>query len=142
MKILHPSIFQYMPLFMASLCIYFGRFFGFSWPSLSLVFLFVLLMVWLWAATHRFFHKYEFHSDRMVCSSGILNRKSISILYANVQDVSVAQNPFQSIFNIGNVLVDTSGKDGFEAVLLGVTGPDDVASRIYKRAKPDQGDLE
>jgi len=130
---LRPSIFQYTPSFLMAFFVFIGAYFGLRFQVLLVGFFFVLLVVWVWASIHRLFHVYEIEGDRIVCRVGILDRVSTSIEFDKIQNVRTEQNIFQTVFNIGNVLIDTSGGDGYEAVLLGVDNPLEVAQRIHEK---------
>jgi len=137
--VLHPSIAQYIPKFLLSFLFFIPRLFwprifrGNNFHILVLCFAVSLLVIYLWAVLHRWSQRYQFSEGRITCESRFFSRTSKTISYSNIQDITVVQSLFQRLLGIGNVLIDTSGTGGIEAVLVGVPDPDGIEDYIYAR---------
>lgn len=73
----------------------------------------------------------EFYDDKVVCKSGILNKKEDQTVFAGVYAVSLEQSLFGRIFNYGNISVDCPGK--WDIDTEGVKDP--VALKKYLETK-------
>jgi len=134
--VLRPSIFQYIPILLAPALVFVLLIFHWDTLIILIAFWAFVLLAFLWASFHRLCSKYVIHSDRIDCSWGFLNKRTVAIHFENIQDVSTNSNFFQTPFNIGNIVLDTSGKEGEGATLVGVPDPVELADHIYKKRFP------
>jgi len=73
----------------------------------------------------------EFYDDKVVCKSGILNKKEDQTVFAGVYAVSLEQSLFGRMFNYGNLRVDCPGK--WDIDTEGVKDP--IALKKYLETK-------
>lgn len=59
-----------------------------------------------------------------------LNYRSPSIRYSDIRAVTVRQNFWGRILDVGDVVLDTAAQETSEVLLLGVSNPDDLARMI------------
>ena len=52
----------------------------------------------------------EFYDDKVVCKSGVLNKRERQTVFAGVYAVSLEQSLFGRMFNYGNLSVDCPGQ--------------------------------
>ncbi len=52
----------------------------------------------------------EFYDDKVVCKSGVLNKRERQTVFAGVYAVSLEQSLFGRMFNYGNLFVDCPGQ--------------------------------
>lgn len=67
---------------------------------------------------------------RVQVKTGLLSKNTNDIWLKDVRNVVVNQTLFQRIFNVGKIDISTSGQSGFEVVVNGMVGPQEVAAMI------------
>lgn len=76
----------------------------------------LLILVSLFAVGYgllvRLFTRYTLTTRRLIVEIGILGRSKQTIPLQRIQDVSYRQSPFERLFGIGDVLVESAGERG------------------------------
>ena len=84
--------------------------------------------------TRRMFVMYHFTDRKILEEDGILNKEYKSINYDDIDNVKLKKELEERIFDVGDVYVDTAGRDKTEIVLEGLNNPERYQSEITERA--------
>jgi uncharacterized membrane protein YdbT with pleckstrin-like domain len=84
--------------------------------------------------TRRMFVIYHFTDRKIVEEDGILNKEYRSINYDDIDNVKLEEELEERIFDVGDVYVDTAGRDKTEIILEGLRDPERYQSEIAERA--------
>ncbi|HEY8504863.1 MAG TPA: PH domain-containing protein [Gemmataceae bacterium] len=72
-------------------------------------------------------------NKRIVIRQGAWKEQSTEVLAEDISDVFVSQSTFQSLMNVGDILVKTAGAETRRVILMGVVQPERVAQVIRNR---------
>lgn len=75
---------------------------------------------------------FEFYEDHIIHKSGILNKKESRMPFFGVNGVNFNQSLFGSMFNYGDLFVDTTGR--WDLDLTGVKNPRELKVFLETRA--------
>ena len=135
LKFIHPSFFQYLPVFVLPFAFFLLVVLGMDVFYVLLGFfvleMFLLLTIWLLLATITYIIK----TDRLEIRSGILIKLSTAIPFDKIINITCKQNLFQKIFNIGNVFIEIPGVEPFEVALFGIEKHEEVAEFLFALKK-------
>lgn len=84
--------------------------------------------------TRRMFVMYHFTDRKIIEEDGILNKEYKSINYDDIDNVKLEEEIEERIFDVGDVYVDTAGRDKTEIILEGLRDPERYQSEITERA--------
>ncbi len=73
-------------------------------------------------------------ADRLHYETGLVSKSTRTVELLKVQDVRVNQTPWQRIFNVGSVSLETAGGSS-RIVMESIDGPQEVANHILDMAR-------
>ncbi len=131
--------------------------FGISMGGIGLLLGLLLSLLWILPTIviiNRYYHSlhYEIHEEEVIMHIGVVTKTVQHVPFRTVTNIKVKQGPFDRLFGLGTVDIQTagrSGEGGAEESLVGLSNFREVYTQIasalrrYKTAKsPAQGDRE
>lgn len=92
-----------------------------------------------WGEFHRHHVEYHFMDQRLKVKTGIFNRDVTSVRYERVTEVGLEKGPLERIFGIGDLEVNTAGKQGDTLELGGVRNPEKYREKIAQHTGQGTG---
>lgn len=133
--VLKPAFSQCFPVFLVPLAMFLFLPLGVKLFYVLLFFWFLeasfLLAVWVYLATTFYIVK----PDRIEIRTGVLVKRSKSIPFDKITEISSNQSLYQRFFKIGDIFIDTAGDKSLEAVLAGVEYPAQIAQCLFAMKK-------
>ena len=83
---------------------------------------------------------YRLEDERLVAEGGIWFKVRTHIPYGRITDVRILQGPVERRYGVSRLFIQTAGSPGAEAVLLGITDPDEVRADLMERKARAIGD--
>jgi uncharacterized membrane protein YdbT with pleckstrin-like domain len=95
-----------------------------------------VLLLWLPIKRHLLnrLTKITILNDRLRYEVGILSKTTRTVLISRVQDVTVAQSIGQRIMGVGDVSIETAGKESWET-FCNIDRPHEIANHINERSQ-------
>lgn len=90
------------------------------------------ILVVAYAEIRRYFVKYHFKSDRVREERGVFKRSVMTVRFERVTQVSLNEGPIERMMGIGDLEIDTAGKDTTELKLRGIKNPEEYREIIGK----------
>ena len=132
---IHPSFSQCLPVFILPFGLFLLLPFGarhlyvnifFVWSE---VFFYYLIKAYI-ATIH-----YIVWLDRIELRTGLFDRRSKSIPFDEITEITCKQSLYQRIFKIGDIFIETAGGKDFTVALAGVKYPKQVAQCLFAMKK-------
>ncbi len=134
-RVLHPSFFQYLSVFIVPLALFLlvpqGVRLVYVLRGFWILEVFLFLCVWLFLATTKFIIKPDWFEIR----SGILVKRTRSIPYDKIINITCKQNLVQKLFNIGDLFIEVPGVEPFGVALSGVERHEELAELFFALKK-------
>ncbi|MCC7476085.1 MAG: PH domain-containing protein [Pirellulales bacterium] len=92
----------------------------------ALLFAYLTLLV----LYRRYSIHYRLTTQRLLRDEGIISKRSDHLLVVNIDDVTVRQNIFDRLFNLGTIELHTKDKTTPDLKMLGIENPRGVADMI------------
>ncbi|HEY5038261.1 MAG TPA: PH domain-containing protein [bacterium] len=135
LKVFHPSFFQCFPVFFIPFAMFLFYPIGVRLYYIYLLFWFLemsfLLFVWVFLATTL----YVIKPDRIEIKSGVFVKRSRTVPFDQIINITCKQNLTQKLFKIGDIFIDTPGGKPFELALAGVENHERVAELLFALKK-------
>jgi putative membrane protein len=90
-----------------------------------------LIFVWVFLATTF----YVLLPDRIEIRTGVFVKRSRTIPFDKIINITCKQNLAQRVFGIGDILIDTAGGTPFEVALVGVDNHEKVKDLVFALKK-------
>ena len=132
---IHPSFSQCLPVFILPFGLFLLLPFGarhlyvnvfFVWSE---VFFYYLIKAYI-TTIH-----YVVWPDRIELRTGLFDRRSKSIPFDEITEITCKQSLYQRIFKIGDIFIETAGGKDFTVALAGVKYPEQVAQCLFAMKK-------
>jgi|GEM_PF-3425563 len=134
-RIFHPSFYQCLSVFLIPLPIFLFLFYGVRLFYVLLLFWLLetsfLIFVWVFLATTF----YVLLPDRIEIRTGVFVKRSRTIPFDKIINITCKQNLAQRIFGIGDILIDTASGTPFEVALVGVDNHEKVKDLLFALKK-------
>ncbi|MFQ6052069.1 MAG: PH domain-containing protein [Candidatus Hydrothermarchaeota archaeon] len=104
---------------------------NFFW-HIAFAWLIIPLVVALWKRASLVFRVYE---DRIVLERGVLSKEIKEIFITDIRTIDVRQSFIQRIFNIGDLMIATSGTSGYESIAYGLPDPKGIKDVIIAQRR-------
>jgi putative membrane protein len=134
-RIFHPSFYQCLSVFLIPLPMLLFLFYGVRLFYVLLLFWLLvtsfLIFVWVFLATTF----YVLLPDRIEIRTGVFVKRSRTIPFDKIINITCKQNLAQRIFGIGDILIDTAGGTPFEVALVGVVNQEKVKDLLFALKK-------
>jgi len=117
-----------------------------TWEGIVYTFLilpwFIICIVW-WPIYFKSI-RYEIGANDIKTEEGVWWKKKNSIPYEKITNVDTIEGPFERMFNIGKVLIQTAGKGTqiAEGALVGIKNHLEVKEEIMKRVNIARGKVD
>ena len=135
--ILRPSFFQYLSIFIVPLALFMLVPLGAKMVyALTLFWLFELLLLfclWIFLKTTT----YVIGPDRIEIRSGVIVKRSTTIPFEKIINITCRQTLFQKLFGIGDVFIELPGLEPSAMALTGIEKHQVVAKLILSMRKRD-----
>ena len=135
--IIRPSFFQYISIFIIPMAFFMLVPLGVKLVYvLSLFWMFELLLLfclWFFLATTT----YIIGPDRIEIRSGVMVKRSTTIPFEKIINITCRQTLFQKLFGIGDVFIELPGLEPSEMALTGIEKHQVVAKMIFSMRKRD-----
>lgn len=130
-QMLHPSFFQYLSVFIVPLALFLLVPIGVKIVYVLMTFwifeLLLLFCVWLLLATT----SYSIQADRIEIRCGIFVKRSTTIPFDKIINVTCKQTIFQRLFGIGDIFIELPGMEPAGIILSGIDNHEKTASLIF-----------
>ena len=70
-------------------------------------------------------------SESVELQKGILSKYQNEVFYSDVRNIQIRQSLCDRIFNVGHIGISSSGQDGIEIEIGGISDPDAIRDFIY-----------
>ncbi len=112
-----PSWRGRMSIFIPGLLVAIGvivlsRVVDFSWKTAFLAGVVVALIALAWGLIQTILWKYTITSRRVIVRHGLISVNEQTARLERVQDLTLHQSPFDRIFGVGKLTIDTAGSEG------------------------------
>jgi putative membrane protein len=135
LRVFHPSFYQCLSVFLIPLPVFLFLFYGVRLFYVLLIFWLMemsfLLFIWVFLATTF----YVLLPDRIEIRTGVFVKRSRTIPFDKIINITCNQNLAQRFFGIGDILIDTAGGKPLEAALMGVENHEKVAELFFALKK-------
>ena len=101
-----------------------------GWIAVAIGAVLVFGYLGLLLAYRRFGTRYRLTKQRLLRDLGILNRRTDHLLVVYIDDVTVQQNLFDRMFNLGTIRLKVKDETTPELAMLGIENPRHVADLI------------
>jgi uncharacterized membrane protein YdbT with pleckstrin-like domain len=98
-----------------------------KWVILSLVIIGIPILLYKY-----YYEYYTISQDRVAVKQGILRQNNFLVKKDKITDVIINQGIMGRILNYGDVIINTAGTSQHEAILRGVSDPDQKRDMILK----------
>jgi putative membrane protein len=134
-RIFHPSFYQCLSVFLIPLPMFLFLFYGVRLFYVLLLFWLMetsfLIFVWVFLGTTF----YVLLPDRIEIRTGVFVKRSRTIPFDKIINITCKQNLAQRVFGIGDILIDTAGGTPFEVALVGVENHEKVKDLLFALKK-------
>jgi uncharacterized membrane protein YdbT with pleckstrin-like domain len=130
-RMLHPSFFQYLSVFIVPLALFLLIPIGVKIVYVLMTFwifeLLLLFCVWLLLATT----SYAIQADRIEIRCGIFVKRSTTISFDKIINVTCKQTIFQRLFGIGDIFIELPGMEPAGIIFSGIEKHEKTAGLIF-----------
>lgn len=104
------------------------------------LFLLIAFLLAIWIPAFYRSLEYSIDEDAIRCNSGVFWKRRVTVPYSKITNVDIMQGPFQRMYGVGSVHVQTAGAGGAqggmaELAFLGVRNLEGVREAIMSRVK-------
>ncbi len=139
LKTFHPSFYQCTPVLFLPFPLFLFVLLGVRLYYILMLFWFMemsfLLFIWVYLTTTL----YVIRPDRIEIKTGIFVKRSRTVPFDQIINITCKQSIAQRLFRIGDIFIDTPGGKPFELALAGVERHEEMAEFLFalkKRGNP------
>ena len=135
LEVLHPSFYQYLSVFTVPFALFLliplGVKIAYVLPAFWIFEMFLLLCLWIFLATTT----YIIRPDWVEVRNGILVKRSRTIPFDKIINITCKQNLVQKLFNIGDLFIEIPGVEPSGVALTGVERHEEIAELFFALKK-------
>ena len=132
---IHPSFSQCLPVFILPFGLFLLLPFGAKHLYVNVFFVWGEVFFYTLVKGYITTIHYFFWPDRIELRTGFFERRSKSIPFDEITEITCKQSIYQRIFKIGDIFIETAGGKDFTVALAGVKYPQQVAQCLFAMKK-------
>ena len=111
-----------------------------SWQTAFIAGLAVALFALVWGLIKTILWKYKITSRRVVVRHGLISVNEQTARLERVQDLTLHQSPFDRIFGVGKLTIDTAGSEGGALEFIALEDPAAVRELLENTVRAETHD--
>ena len=132
---LHPSFFQCLSVLVLPFTLFLLLPFGARLFFVGIFFFYLEICFWVFIRFYITTIHYVAWPDRIEKRTGIFERRSKSIPFDQITEISCKQTIYQKIFKIGDIFIETASGKEFQICWAGVKYHEQVAKTLFAMKK-------